>query len=163
DADLGAPCWLVTRGAVATGRSDTVDRPAQALLWGLGRIAGAEYPQWWGGLLDLPETLDDRAAGRPLDAITGGDADQLAVRSTGVYAARLVRAPLRDTDREPWRAHGTVLVTGGTGAVGAKVARWLARHGAEHLLLLSRRGPDADGADELVAELAAAGAGVTVL
>ena len=57
---------------------------------------------------------------------------------------------------------GTVLVTGGTGALGAHVARWLAGQGAEQLVLASRRGPAAPGAAELVAELAALGAQVTV-
>ena len=41
---------------------------------------------------------------------------------------------------------GTVLVTGGTGDLGARMARHLvARHGARHLLLASRRGPGAPG------------------
>ncbi|MEK8170170.1 KR domain-containing protein [Streptomyces sp. M19] len=33
------------------------------------------------------------------------------------------------------------MVTGGTGTLGGHVARWLARNGAEHLVLTSRRGP----------------------
>ncbi|PZH14588.1 modular polyketide synthase, partial [Streptomyces sp. NTH33] len=58
---------------------------------------------------------------------------------------------------------GTVLITGGTGGLGATVARHLVdRHDVRHLLLISRSGPDADGADDLVAELTAAGASVTV-
>ncbi|MEL3951408.1 type I polyketide synthase, partial [Streptomyces sp. LNU-CPARS28] len=61
-----------------------------------------------------------------------------------------------------WAARGTALVTGGTGAIGGHVARWLARAGVEHLVLTSRRGPDAPGADELQAELEEVGAKVTV-
>ncbi|MFC9436167.1 SDR family NAD(P)-dependent oxidoreductase [Nocardia sp. NPDC057030] len=59
---------------------------------------------------------------------------------------------------------GTVLITGGTGGLGAMVARHLAtHHGVEHLLLASRRGPAADGAAELVAELREAGASADVV
>ncbi|WP_062428883.1 type I polyketide synthase [Herbidospora daliensis] len=59
---------------------------------------------------------------------------------------------------------GTVLVTGGTGTIGAALARHLvAAHGVRHLLLTSRRGPDAPGAAELAGELAAAGAEVRVV
>ncbi|MFJ8587854.1 SDR family NAD(P)-dependent oxidoreductase [Streptomyces sp. NPDC093595] len=59
----------------------------------------------------------------------------------------------------PLDPEGTVLVTGGTGGLGALFARHLVtRHGARHLLLVSRRGPAADGAAELVTELATLGA-----
>jgi polyketide synthase 12 len=60
-------------------------------------------------------------------------------------------------------ASGTVLVTGGTGMAGSVLARHLvARHGVRHLVLVSRRGPDAPGAADLVGELEAAGARVQV-
>ncbi|TVL86531.1 hypothetical protein CD790_33995, partial [Streptomyces sp. SAJ15] len=55
-----------------------------------------------------------------------------------------------------------MLVTGGTGALGAHVARWLVERGAEHLVLTSRRGLEAPGAAELRDELVALGARVTV-
>ncbi|RNG30533.1 SDR family NAD(P)-dependent oxidoreductase, partial [Streptomyces botrytidirepellens] len=58
---------------------------------------------------------------------------------------------------------GTVLITGGTGTLGAATARHLvARHGIRRLLLVSRRGPDAPGAPELAAELGELGAQVTL-
>ncbi|WP_159052703.1 type I polyketide synthase, partial [Streptomyces bungoensis] len=54
----------------------------------------------------------------------------------------------------PLDVNGTVLVTGGTGGLGGLVARHLAsKHGVRRLLLASRRGPEASGAAELVAEL----------
>ncbi|MCA2313526.1 type I polyketide synthase [Mycobacterium sp. WUMAC-025] len=61
-------------------------------------------------------------------------------------------------------ASGTVLITGGTGMAGSTLARHLvAHHGVEDLALLSRRGPDAPGAAELIAEVEAAGARVRVI
>ncbi|NUS63872.1 MAG: acyltransferase domain-containing protein, partial [Saccharothrix sp.] len=94
--DLGAraPLWCLTRGAVTTGPGDGDGHPDQALVWGFGRVAAQEYPQRWGGLLDLPHTLDDRAAdllGAVLSGRTGED--QLALRPTGLLARRIVRAP----------------------------------------------------------------------
>ncbi|MFC8079311.1 SDR family NAD(P)-dependent oxidoreductase, partial [Streptomyces sp. NPDC057307] len=75
-------------------------------------------------------------------------------RHTGKIVLTLPPAP--DTD-------GTTLVTGGTGGLGAVVARHLVtEHGARHLLLVSRRGPAADGVGELAAELRGLGATVTV-
>ena len=62
-----------------------------------------------------------------------------------------------------WDRGGTVLVTGGTGTLGAELAGHLARTGrAGHLLLASRRGPHAPGAGHLAAALAGAGAAATV-
>ncbi|ORA75496.1 polyketide synthase, partial [Mycobacterium malmoense] len=64
---------------------------------------------------------------------------------------------------DAWAA-GTVLVTGGTGMAGSVLARHVvARHGVRHVVLVSRRGPDAPGAAELVAELGGAGAQVQVV
>ncbi len=63
----------------------------------------------------------------------------------------------------PLDPDGTVLITGGTGGLGALFAEHLVRrYGARHLLLVSRRGPAADGVPELLAELAALGAQVRV-
>ena len=59
--------------------------------------------------------------------------------------------------------NGTYLVTGGLGGFGLQTARWLAEHGAGHLVLLSRRGPEAPEAETARAELAAAGAQAHIL
>ena len=57
DCDVTAPLWCATRGAVTVGASDRSADPDQAASWGLGRIAALEYPQRWGGLVDLPDTV----------------------------------------------------------------------------------------------------------
>ncbi|WP_042375284.1 type I polyketide synthase, partial [Streptacidiphilus neutrinimicus] len=163
DAEIETPVWTATRGAVAVNAAERLNGPVQALVWGLGRVAALEDAPRWGGLLDLPEQLDERALKRLVGVLAGtGGEDQLALRGAGVYARRLVHAPVGPTPGEPWRPNGTVLVTGGTGALGAHVARWLAGNGAGHLLLTSRRGPDAEGAAELREELTALGAEVTI-
>jgi len=63
----------------------------------------------------------------------------------------------------PLDPDGTVLITGGTGGLGTVFARHLARqHGARRLLLVSRRGPAAEGVPELVGELEGLGCQVRV-
>ncbi|XXX82571.1 SDR family NAD(P)-dependent oxidoreductase [Sorangium sp. So ce134] len=164
DAALRAPLWLLTRGAVSIGRSDRLERPMQAAAWGLGRVVALEHPERWGGLIDLPATLDEAGWARLASALAGrGAEDELALRASGLFARRLVRAPLGDArPLRPWAPRGTALVTGGTGGLGAHVARWLAERGAEHLVVTSRRGRGAPGAAELEAELSALGARVTI-
>ncbi|WP_459545864.1 type I polyketide synthase [Nocardia sp. X0981] len=64
----------------------------------------------------------------------------------------------------PLRADGTVLITGGTGGLGAALARHLiTEYGIRSLVLTSRRGADAPGAGELRAELTALGARVDIV
>ncbi|MFJ9953488.1 type I polyketide synthase, partial [Kitasatospora sp. NPDC091207] len=161
DAGIDAPLWLLTRGGVSTGRSDGPADPVSAQLWGLGRAAALELPERWGGLVDLPPS-DDAGTATRLAAVLGGTEDQVAIRSAGAYVRRLVRAPRPDAVAPAGQPAGTVLVTGGTGALGAEVARWLAHRGTPHLVLTGRRGAAAEGVDALVAELTGLGTRVTV-
>ncbi|MGW0871133.1 type I polyketide synthase [Streptomyces sp. NPDC002740] len=165
DNGTDAPLWALTRGAVSTGVGDRPADPTGALVWGLAVVAATESGGW-GGVVDLPERADAGAAARVLVALTGRHREaELAVRPEGLLARRLVAAPLEParpgSQRADWAPTGTVLVTGGTGALARHTARWLARKGAGHLLLLSRRGGDAPAADTLRDELTALGARVT--
>ncbi|MFF9672865.1 SDR family NAD(P)-dependent oxidoreductase, partial [Streptomyces eurythermus] len=167
DAAAEVPVWFATRGAVAALPGESPERPRQALLWGLGRVVALEQPQMWGGLVDLPQHLDEDAGRRLVDVVGGlADEDQLAVRASSVLARRLVRTPGHRMSSQAggreWSPSGTVLVTGGTGALGAHVARWLAGKGAEHLVLISRRGADAAGAAALRDSLTDMGVRVTL-
>ncbi|WP_018505729.1 type I polyketide synthase [Parafrankia discariae] len=167
DAGVEAPLWCVTRGAVSVGGADTVTSPPQAQVWGLGRVAALELPRRWGGLVDLPPAVDATAADRLAAILDGGSLDggsgedQLAIRPSGVFGRRLAPARTVGTGGG-WRPRGTVLITGGTGALGAAVARWCADSGASRLVLTSRRGAAAPGVPELVADLARRGAETTV-
>ncbi|MGW4079221.1 type I polyketide synthase, partial [Streptomyces asiaticus] len=165
DTGVEAPLWSLTQRAVSTGPADTLlaSASAQALVWGVGRVIALEQPLRWGGLIDLPTEVNTRAReqlARVLSGVSGED--QVAIRTVGAFGRRLVHAPALRTDLPSWQPSGTVLVTGGTGALGGHIARWLAHQGAEHLVLTSRRGMAAPGASALVADLEAAGAAVTV-
>ncbi len=141
---------VVTRGALAGNLPDL----AAATVWGLVRAAQAEHP---GRLVlaDLDETTT--SADALTHAVASGE-PQFALRDGAMLVPRMTRhaAP---TTRPGWDPDGTVLITGGTGGLGRILARHLAaHHGVRHLLLTSRRGPDAPGADTLVTDLAGLGA-----
>ncbi|MFF1798606.1 beta-ketoacyl reductase, partial [Kitasatospora sp. NPDC058263] len=157
----------VTRGAVPAGGDAAVTDPAGAAVWGLIRAAQAENPDRL-VLIDT-DTDTDLTSGTDVEplltAVLGSGEQQVAVRAGVLSAPRLVRAAGGDaTGAEPaFRPDGTVLVTGGTGSLGALVARHLVtEHGVRHLVLASRSGLGAEGAPELVAELDGLGAAVTV-
>ncbi|WP_394839061.1 SDR family NAD(P)-dependent oxidoreductase [Pendulispora rubella] len=151
-----ASCRLVfvTRGAVAA--SDGIDL-VHAPLWGLVRSAQSESPLHAIVLLDVDGTAASRAA--LVHALDPAE-NQLALREGRVLVPRL--APIAEAGAAlTFAPHGTVLITGGTGTLGGLVARHLVqKHGVTHLVLASRQGPRAAGAEVLATELRAAGAHV---
>ena len=156
DAGLAPSLWLATSGAVSVTASDAVMHPEQALVWGLGKTLGLEQPRCLGGLVDLPEPLDARAAERLVGLLGRSEGeDEVALREGGVLARRLVRAPSScGPPAQAWAPRGTVLVTGAAGSSGAEVVRWLGHAGAKHVLLAVDPG---QGAEELEALDAALG------
>ncbi|WP_189307858.1 type I polyketide synthase, partial [Streptomyces cinerochromogenes] len=164
DSGATQPLWCLTRGAVNTGIQDTVTAPAQAAVWGIGRAAALERGDRWGGLIDLPATLDTRAVRHLLGALGHpGDDDQLAVRRSGVHTRRLLRKTAPDPAAgSGWQPAGTVLVTGGAEGLGRHASLWLARSGARRLLVTTTAGAPDGALDALTAEVAALGTGTTV-
>ncbi|MFJ3162604.1 type I polyketide synthase [Streptomyces kanasensis] len=151
---------LVTRGAVATAPGAAV-APDLAPLWGLVRTAQSEHPGRF-TLVDLAADASDDPARVLPGALATGE-PQVAVRDGVLHVPRAVRVRGTSGGPLPFDPDGTVLITGGTGGLGARVARHLAaERGARHLLLAGRRGPDAEGVAELTAELTGLGARVTV-
>ncbi|HEY7146991.1 MAG TPA: SDR family NAD(P)-dependent oxidoreductase, partial [Streptosporangiaceae bacterium] len=161
------PLAIVTRGAVAVSTDEPVAGLAAAPVWGLVRSAQSENP----GRFLLADTDDTDASRQVLAAALAAGESSVAVREGQVFVPRLTRFTSTSQDDSASRSQtagidpgGTVLITGGTGTLGALVARHLATaHGARHLLLTSRRGPAAEGADALRAELAASGTELDVV
>ncbi|CAL9427124.1 hypothetical protein SUDANB105_01962 [Streptomyces sp. enrichment culture] len=150
---------VVVRGAVAVGDAEVPD-PAAAAVWGLLRSARSEHPD----RVVLVDADPAEPAWRGLAAALASGESELAVRAGTVYAPRLTAMTEQPSDGSArLDPDGTVLITGGTGALGGLVARHLAgRYGVRRLLLVSRRGRQAPGADELMADLARSGADVRV-
>ena len=152
---------LMTRAAVVTGAAESPVNVAQSPLWGLLRSAQAEHPNRL-VLLDVDDAEESRAA--VPGALALGE-PQLAIRAGVARIPRLTHQTIQ-AGRPPrtFDPDGTVLITGGTGTVGGLVARHLVvTHGVRHLLLVSRRGAEAPGATELVAELTGLGAQVSLI
>ncbi|WP_052685565.1 SDR family NAD(P)-dependent oxidoreductase [Lentzea aerocolonigenes] len=144
---------FVSRGA-ATGED-----LAAAAVWGLVRTAQAENPGRF--LLVDSDGLD--VSGALLTELVNGDEPQVIVRQGKVKVARLEELPENPDAKHDWAEDETVLITGGTGGLGAQLAKHLVtRHGVRHLLLASRRGEEAPGALNLKQELENKGAKITI-
>ncbi|MGW4533254.1 type I polyketide synthase [Nocardia sp. NPDC004340] len=154
---------ILTSDAVTTSEYEQV-RPAQAPVWGLVRAAQAEHPHRF-QLLDLDGAADHDPAAVVTAAAALAMEPEGALRGAKILVPRLVPHQVTETNREPVEPldTGTVLITGGTGGLGALFARHLVtEYGARRLVLTSRRGPQAPGADALCAQLTELGAQVTV-
>ncbi|MEU1999322.1 SDR family NAD(P)-dependent oxidoreductase [Nocardia gamkensis] len=147
---------VVTRNAL--GLPGESPDPAAAAVAGLLRSVQAEHP----GRIVLLDRDCDIDAGTVSAVLAAGE-PQVAVRDGRLSAPRVRRiAAARETEAISFGA-GTVLVTGGTSGLGALIARHLVtEHGIRRLLLVSRRGRDAAGVPELLADLSALGAQVDV-
>lgn len=154
-----ARMWVLTDG-VHDGD------PRHAPLWGLARVAAAEHPALWGGALDV---AGGRLPVRALSALSGHGV--VVVRDGAAYAARLAHTEPGEESGLQCSPGGTYLITGGTGALGLRLAQRLADLGARRLVLVSRSGlperstwrtDDADGAVAVVAALEAQGVSVRV-
>ncbi|MFE3027545.1 SDR family NAD(P)-dependent oxidoreductase, partial [Nocardia tengchongensis] len=155
---------VVTSNAVATGAdAETIDL-AQSPIWGMIRSIQTEEP----GRIAVVDVDGDRGVLTPellrsiASAIESDAEYQFAVRDSRLLTPRLRRTPRPDMPAAaPWKANGTVLVTGGSGLLGRLIAEHLVRaHGVRSLVLCSRSGPHAEGASEFSDGLAALGARV---
>ncbi|MEV0638639.1 thioester reductase domain-containing protein [Streptomyces sp. NPDC050619] len=151
---------VLTRGGVATRAEEDVTDLGAAAVWGLLRSAQSENP----GRIVLVDLDDEAASVTAVPSVVASGEPQASVRRGQVFIPRLGRVPAQASGSTgSWNPHGTVLITGGTGSLGALFARHLVtEHGVRDLLLTSRRGGDAPGADRLEAELTALGARVTI-
>jgi acyl transferase domain-containing protein/NADP-dependent 3-hydroxy acid dehydrogenase YdfG/acyl carrier protein len=145
---------------------------AHSAVWGLIRAAEAENPGRF-GLVDGPLGTDfavlagafDRA-GEPEVSLRDGVVcvPRLARVSAAADALPADSVPADGVSGGAFGPDTTVLITGGTGSLGALIARHLVTsYGVLRLVLAGRRGLAGPGATELVAELTELGASVQVV
>ncbi len=155
--------WLITRGAQSVLTNIEEVEVAQTPLWGLGRVVSQEYPQLWGGLVDLDrESSANEGEMLLLQLLENAQGEeQLAVRNGQIYVPRLKRKELVESEPFYVSESGTYLITGGTGALGLSVTEWLVGQGSRFLILISRRQPSEE-AQERINKLQQQGAQVVV-
>lgn len=149
--------FIVTRNAQPVIDGDRAN-PAHAVLWGQGRTLALEHPEFWGGLIDVDETLPaELLVGylRTEAAITDSDReDQVVYRGAERRVPRLEPRALPAAPLTRLESGTSHLVIGATGNVGPHVIGQLAGMGASTIVAVSRRGT---GLSDLAAELAAGG------
>jgi surfactin synthase thioesterase subunit/NAD(P)-dependent dehydrogenase (short-subunit alcohol dehydrogenase family)/acyl carrier protein len=161
--------WFVTRNAQKQGTASAPTQAVQAPLWGLGRVASLEYPQMWGGLIDLPPAepvpVHKDATALLAEVLRSDREDQVVLRDVTRFVPRFVRLPPESPGQDAmlFRYDATYMITGGLGILGLKVAQWLVQQkGIRYLVLIGRR--DAQGSTrDAVKGLEALGARVHIM
>jgi acyl transferase domain-containing protein/acyl-CoA synthetase (AMP-forming)/AMP-acid ligase II/acyl carrier protein len=168
--------WLITRDAQAASPGEDVSAPALTALWGLARVVAQENAELRCSAIDIGAATP--AATVVDELLADGDEDQIALRGLARSVARVVRrarpgddagsghpderAGIHPSAAPMIGSDGLYLVTGGLGALGLAVARWLVDRGARRLLLIGRSGAASDAQRAAVDALSAAGAEVRV-
>ncbi|OMC16195.1 mycobactin polyketide synthase MbtD [Mycobacterium sp. SP-6446] len=171
---IGSRCravWLLTAGAERVRPDDPDVRPAQAALAAMHRSVGFEFPDQTFGNLDLPSRNVDAATAAAVVGVLRGDATVAALRDNGVGGScdgtrvngaarndmsprcyvRTFRERRGSAAKRPVHAAEleNVVITGGSGAIGLRYARYCIEQGARTVVLLSRNGVDPRVLDQL--------------
>ncbi|MEC8556779.1 MAG: SDR family NAD(P)-dependent oxidoreductase [Planctomycetota bacterium] len=159
-----AKLWLLTENAVPA--SGTTPDPQSASLWGLSRVGVLEHSDWWGGIVDV-EDLPQQIGSCIQEIRFPSNEDQIALRAATRFVPRLVEkelAPnpgdwLQDLDL----AEGSILITGGLGGLGLRIAQWLSDLGAQSLVLASRSGQPSETAKKFISSIEESGTTVDIV
>ena len=158
---LAAPIWLATRGNKDEQDLDS-SVVASSCIWGLATAIAVEHPEFWGGIVDLAIEHSPDEADNLLQVIARKDReDRLVIRKEKTYVPRLQPRAIESDKPLKLNAEGSYLITGGLGALGLQVARWLADRGAKNLLLLGRSKPSKQ-ARQTITELEQQGVTVNI-
>ncbi|GIV95381.1 MAG: polyketide synthase [Herpetosiphonaceae bacterium] len=129
--------WIVTSGAQAVTGTEAI-APAQASLWGLGRVLAREHNELRGGLIDL-DPSDHHVAMLAEVLLSADNEDQIAIRAGQRFVCRLHRRQRQEQQRPwAWRPDAAYLITGGLGDLGLSIARSMINQGARRIILMGR-------------------------
>ncbi len=157
-AEKPSRIWLITRGATEAAKPPELDGVAQAPLCGLAKVLFLEHPELAGAAIDLDAVSAPGETESLFHEIASGSGEDLvAFRGGKRLVPRLAKAEpgsAAEVKIAPGRAY---MITGGFGALGLRVAGWLADRGARHLILVGRSGPRTEQARTAIAALEARG------
>ncbi len=152
--------WVVTQGTYE-GLS-----LSQTPVWGLGRVIALEYPDIWGGLIDISADNTENMINSLREELLHPEiASEVALTSQQRYVSRLLEySPCHPVTLSPphlLERNASYLVTGGLGGLGSKLSAWMVKNGAKHLILVGRSQPKPE-AREAIAELQQQGVTIEV-
>lgn len=128
--------WLVTHGARLVDQVPCLS-PITSTLWGGARAASMELPEFWGGAIDSINTQIGLDTVYKLVARQTVE-DQVILTDGRTWVPRLEPLDLSPASIEDLPLGHNVLITGGLGAIGLRLANYAVSQGASKLFLVGR-------------------------
>ena len=134
--------WIITRDSQHVGENCNLSNVAQSQLWGMGQVIALEHPDFQTVRIDLDVQEDISHDAHVIwhDIQCKDQEPQIAWRNKTRYVSRLVKQALSMSHQTHIKDNCTYLITGGTGALGLKLAHHWVNKGAKYLVLLNRSG-----------------------
>ncbi len=130
---------FISEGAVSVS-GDEVCQPIVAAAWGLVRGFAHEMPELSMQLIDIDDASTDALVAELLGHSLE---DEVCLRRGTRLVARLARIPSKDPQApRAVLSEGSVIVSGGLGAIGRIVVAWLVQQGAKEIVLMGRHAPN---------------------
>ncbi|MBD2580663.1 type I polyketide synthase [Oscillatoria sp. FACHB-1406] len=137
--NLKGKIWVATRGTQIVFPEGERNNIAQSILWGMANVIALEYPELWGGIIDLPSEVAGNEGEVLAAALLESQGEtRLAFRNGKRYVSRLQRAEQPENSSVSLQGDASYLITGGLGSLGLEVSRWLVEKGAKYLVILGR-------------------------
>jgi acyl transferase domain-containing protein/acyl-CoA synthetase (AMP-forming)/AMP-acid ligase II/pimeloyl-ACP methyl ester carboxylesterase len=151
ETGITTPIWLVTRGSQQLDNILGTETITASSLAGMASAIAVEHPEYWGGIIDLAPDSHIADADYLLTAINNSqNEDRLAIRGNNLYVARLEKITGLPANKSLKIAtNNSYLITGGWGALGLQVARWLIEKGAKKLILVGKNQPNSNARQEI--------------
>ncbi|ACK67006.1 Beta-ketoacyl synthase [Rippkaea orientalis PCC 8801] len=134
--------WVVTQGTFVNDPL-TKFSIAQTPVWGLGRVIALEYPDLWGGLIDISTQNSEKIVKNLVKELLNPEiTSEVALTPEERYVSKLVPY---SANRQEVNYFGDneafYLITGGLGGLGLKLADWMVKQGVKNLVLVGRSQP----------------------
>ena len=139
--------WLVTKNTQPINNNISL---ADATIWGLAKVIAFEHPELHCSRVDLSEANNIELESLISELLSDSQEDQIALRGQDRYIARLLQTKTQAIKHFTFVSDkATYLITGGTGGLGLATAEYLIKQGAKYLILVSRKGANAQIQEQL--------------
>ncbi len=134
-----AKVWIVTKNVHALEGTVQLNGLLQSPLWGMGKTIFLEYPNLWGGMIDLAEISTNNQLALLVEEIENGGIEDHVYLNEKRFVPRIVKSNVTKTKKIHFDKDAWYLISGGLGFLGIESAKWLSAQGVKNIILTTRQ------------------------